>query len=237
MKQETSDLETPISPITAVLVMVLTFVASMVVGIAVFIALSGFPLREQITTVVGELTILLVPLAYMLYKKVDIKSYIRLGKSKLKNLLLGVGLGLGIWLMSIFANLVLTFIIGPSVLVEETSEIIVEFIQESTASLVLVFLSLFLAGVCEEFAFRGFLQNALGSKHSFPVALIGASVAFGLFHPDPQATYIIMGFFTGLVLGYAYHRLKSFVAVASAHATNNLISLTIVLLLINIGMV
>jgi len=237
MKEETSDLETPISPIKAVMVIVLTFVTFLAVFIVSSILLFGFPLWEQVMAVIGELIILLIPLAYMLYKKVDIKSYIGLGKSKLKNLLLGVGLGLGIWLMSIFANLALTYIIGPSVLVEEASEIIVGFIQESTASLVLVFLSLFLAGVCEEFAFRGFLQNALGSKYSFPVALIGASLAFGLFHPDPQATYIILGFLSGLVLGYAYHRLKSFVAVASAHATNNLISLTIVLLLIRMGMV
>lgn len=237
MKEETSGLETPISPIAAVMVIVLTFVAFIVISVAILIILSEFPLGEQVTAVIGELIILLVPLAYMLYKKVSIKEFIRLGELKPKNLLLGVGLGLGTWLMGIFVNLALTYVLGPSELVEEASEVVVGLAQESVAGLVLIFLSLFLAGVCEEFAFRGFLQNVLWSKYSFPVALIGASLAFGLLHPDPQGIYTIIGFLYGLVWGYAYRRLKSFVAVASAHATNDLIGLTIVLLLIHMEMV
>ena len=237
MKEEASDLENPISPIAAVMVIVLTFVAFLVISVASLILLSELPLGGQVTAVIGELTILLVPLAYMLYKKVSIKDFIRLGEFKPKILLLGVGMGLGTWLMGIFANLALTYVLGPSELVEEASEIIIGLAQESVAGLALMSLALFLAGVCEEFAFRGFLQNALGSKHSFPVALTGASLAFGLFHFDPQGTYTIIGFLYSLVWGYAYNRLKSFVAVASAHATNDLIGLTIVLLLIHMGMV
>lgn len=139
MKEETSYLETPISPMAAVMVMVLTFVAFLVISVASFILLSGFALGGQVTAVIGEVTILLVPLAYMLYKKVSIKDFVRLGESKAKNLLLGVGLGLGTWLMGIFANLALTYVIGPSELVEEAGEIIVGLAQESAAGLVLIF--------------------------------------------------------------------------------------------------
>ena len=237
MEKKPSDLRTTISPLAAIMVIVLTFVASLVIGATFYIALSGFPLRGQITAIIGELIILLVPLAYMLYKKVDIKGYIGLRNAKPKNLLLGVGLGLGTWLMGIFASLALILILGPSQAVEEANEIIVEFARVSPSGLVLMALALVLAGICEEFAFRGFLQNALGSKYSFPVALIGASLAFGLLHPDPQGTYTIIGFLYGLVWGYAYNRLKSYIAVASAHMVNDLTSLTILLILINTGMI
>jgi len=237
MKEETSDLKTSISPVAAVLVIVLTFVATLVVGTAYYFFLSNFPLGGQVTFIIGEVTILLVPLAYMLYKKIDIKSYIGLGNAKLRNFLLGIGLGLGTWLMGIFASLAFTLIMGPSQAVEEANKIIVEFAKESAASIVLIALSLVLAGICEEFAFRGFLQNALGSRYSFPVALIGSSAAFGLFHFDPQATYIIVAFLYGLVWGYAYNRLKSYIVVASAHLVTDLTSLTILLLLIHTGMI
>lgn len=232
MKEETSDLETLISPIAAVMIIVITFVAFLVIIATSYIVLYELPLGEQVTCVIGTLTFLLVPLVYMLHKKADIKSYIRIGKFKPKNLLLGVGLGLGTCLMGIFASHALTYVLGPSELVKEVVEIVVRLARESVAGLVLMSLALFLAGVCEEFAFRGFLQNALASKYSFPVALTGASLAFGLFHLDPQGTYTIIAFLVGLVLGYAYNRLKSFVAVASAHATHNLVALTILLLLI-----
>lgn len=237
MEEKPSDLGTLISPFAAIMVIVLTFVTFLVIGTIFYIALFDFPLRGQITTIIGELIILLVPLAYMLYKKVDIKGYIEPGNTKPKNLLLGVGLGLGTWLMGIFASLALTLIMGPSQIVEEANEIIIEFARESAAGLVLMVLALVLAGICEEFAFRGFLQNALGSRFSFPVALVGASAAFGLFHFDPQATYTIVAFLYGLAWGYAYNRLKSYAAVVSAHVVTNLTSLTILLLLIHTGMI
>jgi len=247
---EALEKEDSISPIAAVLVLILTFVLFFAIAILIGMAISlasfifEFQLSDQAITLIeallqvtGELMFLLVPLAYMLYRKINIQSYIKLGEAKLKKLLLGIGLGLGLWVIGLFVNLALTYILGPSQAVEEANETVIAFAKQSTVSLALLALALFLAGICEEFAFRGFLQNALESRYSSSIAIIGASLAFGLFHFDPQATYIIIGFVNGLVLGYAYSRLKSYVAVASAHMMFNLTSLTLILILIHIGLV
>jgi len=242
--------EDSISPLTAVLVIiltvVLTFAISIVIGMAIYLAFFIFKFQlstkvmtviEALMTVIGELMFLLVPLAYMLYRRINVKSYIKLGEAKLKGLLLGIGLGLGSWVMGLFVSLALTYILGPSQAVEEANETVIALATQSTTSLALLTLALSLAGICEEFAFRGFLQNALESRYSSSIAIIGASLAFGLFHFDPQAIYIIVSFVNGLVWGYAYSRLKSYVAVASAHMVFNLTSLALIILLIRMGLV
>jgi membrane protease YdiL (CAAX protease family) len=62
--------------------------------------------------------------------------------------------------------------------------------------------------------------------------VIISSVAFGLFHFDPQFVYIISTIIAGLVLGYIYHRWNSYVVSAIAHSTLNLIVLAFLLLAI-----
>jgi membrane protease YdiL (CAAX protease family) len=89
-----------------------------------------------------------------------------------------------------------------------------------------------LAGVCEEFAFRAFLQNTINRRYSFIPAIIGSSVAFGIFHFDPQLVYILSAIVLGLALGYIYHRWNSYLVAAIAHSTVNLIVLVTLLLAI-----
>jgi membrane protease YdiL (CAAX protease family) len=231
--------EKTISPLTAILIIILTFAALILIEIVreilIYFAVFDFPLSAQIVSVIGELLFLLVPLAYMLHRKIDVKSYIKLGENKLKGLLLGIGLGLGSWVMGIFLTIALTYVLGPSQTVIEANKTITSFATQSTISLALLALALFLAGICEEFAFRGFLQNALESRYSSSIAIIGTSLAFGLAHFDPHAIYSIVVFAYGLVWGYAYTRLKSYIAVASAHMVTDLTSLAIILLLIHMG--
>ncbi|MEM2336599.1 MAG: CPBP family intramembrane glutamic endopeptidase, partial [Candidatus Bathyarchaeia archaeon] len=87
------------------------------------------------------------------------------------------------------------------------------------------------AGICEEFAFRGFLQTAMSSKYPSWMALIASAFAFGLLlHFDPQGVYIIAAFLIGLVLGLIYHLSRSYTVCATAHATLNLIILVLTLL-------
>ena len=112
---------------------------------------------------------------------------------------------------------------------EETNQAIIILLKESPAKIMVV--GGLIPGISEEFAFRSFLQNVLKRRYSFPVALLGGSLAFGLLHFDPQATYSIASFAMGLYLGYFYNRFQSYVMTATAHATNNILGLTIFLLL------
>ncbi len=211
-----------ISPFGAILAVVATFILSLFLGAAFFILFGyGFAM------VFGELLIIVVPLGYMLYKGVDVRSYIGLEIGP-RTILLGVAMG-GLLLFSnviISAGMIAVF--GVSEAVVETNSLIMNM-SDSLQGLLLVIIVLSLAGLCEEFTFRGFLQNTINSKYSLGLALFVSSLAFGFFHFDPQAVYTISAVLMGLLLGYIYHRWHSYVLSAVAHSTLNLIALAIML--------
>jgi hypothetical protein len=214
-----------VSPSEAVLVVVVTFVVFLFLGIAFFLLLGTGP-----TLILGELLILIVPLSYLLSKHVDIKGYIGLD-IKPKVILLGVASGVLLLFVDVAGSAVLTSIFGVSKAVEESNAILTD-LSSSTPGLISVIVALSLTGICEEFAFRGFLQNTINRKYGFVPAVIVSSLAWGLFHFDPQFVYIISVFLMGLILGYIYHHWNSYVVSAIAHSTLNLIVLAFLLLAI-----
>ena len=125
-----------------------------------------------------------------------------------------------------------------SLALNEDANALYASISATTPGLILVATSLVLAGICEEFAFRGFLQNSIFrnlqknprfSRYTFIIAVLVSAAAFGIFHLDPQFVYIIATFVPGLVLGYIYHR-WGYTASATAHASMNFIVLAFLLL-------
>jgi membrane protease YdiL (CAAX protease family) len=212
-----------ISPLNAILIMVVTFFLVLFLGAFFFLTLGDGP-----ALILSELLILIVPLGYMLVKHINIKSYVGLDV-KPKFIMLGLACGFLVLLIDILVSLVLTTIFGASQAVEESNAIITN-LGSSTSGLIAVIAALVLAGVCEEFAFRGFLQSTLNRRYSFIPAVVISSVTFGLFHFDPQLVYILSAIAAGLTLGYIYHRWNSYVVSAIAHATVNLIVLATLLL-------
>ena len=212
-----------ISPLAAALVLGLSFVA----GVLAFpiLLVVELPVATLIVSTIGELMFLFGPLFYMLRKKVNVTEYIMFGN--LKHLVPGLGLGIALQGVSIFLGLVLTYLFGPSTAVEESSQVIIDLTNQSPFSTMMF---LIIPGICEEFALRGFLQNALRRRYSPLVAITGASLAFGLMHFDPQGTYIIMTFVIGLFLGYFYNRFRSYVMAATAHTTFNMMTFAILML-------
>jgi membrane protease YdiL (CAAX protease family) len=214
-----------ISPFAAILAVVASFLLLIFLG-SVILVLFG----EGVSIVASELLVLIIPLCYMIYKRVKIRSYIGLDAKPL-NILLGITFGVILLAFDFFVSIILTMILGPSQTVEEANTLLKDM-SSSSGGLLLVIISLSLAGICEEFTFRGFLQTAVNSRYSFGVALLVSSLSFGFFHFDPQAFYTLSAFFMGLLLGYIYHRWHSYVIAAIAHATLNLITLTLLLLLV-----
>jgi len=212
-----------ISPLAAALVLVLSFVAGILAFPVLFFA--ELSVATLIVSTVGELMFLFVPLFYMLYRKVNVTEYITFGS--LKHLVPGLGLGIALQGVSMILGLVLTYLLGPSTAVEESNQVIIELTNQSPFGTMLF---LIIPGICEEFALRGFLQNALRRRYSPLVAIVGASLAFGLMHFDPQGTYIVMTFVIGLFLGYFYNRFRSYVMAATAHTTFNMMTFAILML-------
>ena len=209
--------------VDAVLVIVVTFVLVLLLGALFLLVLGSGP-----ALVISELLILIVPLGYMLVKRVNVKRYVGLDVNP-KIVVLGFAAAALLFFVDIIVSAVLTTIFGVSQAVEETNAIITE-LGSSPSGLVIVVAALGLAGVCEEFAFRGFLQNTLTRRYSFIPAVIISAVAFGVFHLDIQLVYMISASVAGLVLGYIYHRWNSYVVAAIAHSTVNLVVLIALLL-------
>jgi len=213
-----------ISPGWAILTVVVVFVLSIFLG-AFFFRFFGVGLA----LVFGEMLIALIPFGYMLYKRIDIKRYIGF-EVKLKYILLGISFGAFLLLFNVVINGILVSIFGTSEAVQESNALILNT-SNSAEGLILVVAALSLAGICEEFTFRGFLQTSINSKYSLVVALVVSSLAFGFFHFDPQAVYTLSAFLMGLLLGFIYHHWHSYVVSATAHATMNLIVLAVLLLI------
>jgi len=212
-----------ISPLAAILAVVASFFLSLFLG-ALFFDLFGYAFAQLSV----ELLLIVVPLGYMLHRQVDVRSYIKL-ELKPRTILLGIAFGGFLILFNIAIANVLVSIIGPSQVVEQENELIAD-VSSSPPGLLLMIAGLSLAGICEEFTFRGFLQTAINSKYSFGTALVVSSLAFAvLLHLDPQVVLTISAFLMGLILGYIYHHWHSYAVSATAHATMNLIVLMIML--------
>lgn len=210
-----------------------------VVTFFVFLFLSAAVLLtagEAPTLVVGELLILIVPLIYLLSKRVDVKSYIKLDL-KPKYILIGLGCGVLLLLLNLAVSDGLTAVLGQSQAVQHSDTLITN-LSAAPAGFAAVVASLTLAGICEEFAFRGFLQNSIFkslnenpkyTKFAFPVALVISAGVFGIFHFDPQAVYTLAAFISGLALGLIYQK-WNYTTSATAHLSMNLIVLALLLL-------
>jgi membrane protease YdiL (CAAX protease family) len=215
----------PVPVLEAFLVIVVTFFLGAILG-----TLFLFVLGEGPALFFSELIILLVPLGYLLFKHVDIKRYIGLEVNP-KLVLMGFASAALLLAVDFAVTIVLTSLFGESQVVQESNNAIME-LSSSTEGLIWVAAALGLAGVCEEFAFRGFLQSTLTRRYSFIPALIISAFVFGLFHFDPQLVYIFSAMTAGLVLGYVYHRWNSYVVSAIAHSSVNLLVLAAMLLII-----
>ena len=199
------------------LVIVLTFISLLFLGGVLFI------IEPIFAIVFSELIILIIPLSYLLLKRINIKSYVK-ADLKPKFFLIGIGMGIALLFLDIIVAATLTAIFGTSQAVEESNRIITD-LSQSPVGLIAVVASLSLAGVCEEFAFRGFLQNTINRRYSFLPAVLVSAAVFGLFHFDPQLVYTLSAFTIGLFLGYVYHHWNSYVVSAVAHSTVNIIVL------------
>jgi membrane protease YdiL (CAAX protease family) len=231
MANENENMPSPIVPpqksstvslLEVTLVMIVTFVLFLFIGGALYL------LNIAVALVVSELLLLIVPLTYLLFKRINVKSYIG-AEFKPKFFLVGIGLGIVLLFIDVLISATLTTVFGTSQAVEETNRIITD-LSKSPTGLIAVAASLSLAGICEEFAFRGFLQNTINRRYSFLPAVFVSAAVFGLAHFDPQLVYTLSAFIIGLFLGFVYHRWNSYVVSATAHSTVNIIVLITLLL-------
>jgi membrane protease YdiL (CAAX protease family) len=140
---------------------------------------------NEIGGIVAQLSVLGVPLIYLMSKQIEVKKYVKISLTG-KSLLIGLACGLLLLVLNLLFTLTLTAILGESGAVQRANQRYVAM-AASPLGLSAVVTSLILAGICEEFAFRGFLQNSIfktlrkskSANLAFAVAVAVASTILG----------------------------------------------------------
>ncbi|MCW4018617.1 MAG: CPBP family intramembrane metalloprotease [Candidatus Bathyarchaeota archaeon] len=180
----------PVPLCEAALVIIATFFIFVFISTAV-----QFTFGDEPTLIIGELLILAVPLTYLLLKHINITSFMKIGANP-KSVATGLALGVLLILINIAVSNLLVTVFGESTAVEQSNQLL-SGLSVTPTGFAAVATSLVLAGICEEFAFRGFLQNSIfknlkngrAPQYAFPAALIISAAIFGFFHFDPQLVY------------------------------------------------
>jgi membrane protease YdiL (CAAX protease family) len=125
--------------------------------------------------------------------------------------------------MLLLFSLCVRWPVGPLARIKQFVE---EFVKPAFAHCTLLDLAVLslLAGIGEEWLFRGVLQPALADAFGLWPALLLASLLFGLAHPI-TFTYVVYATLIGLYLGWFAHTFGNLLEVTLAHALYDWIAL------------
>jgi membrane protease YdiL (CAAX protease family) len=138
-------------------------------------------------------------------------------KIRLKDLLLGFGVGVLITLIALTSSII---IFGDKIAFAPFNPIAQELLYPNSLIDILV-----LAPVIEELVYRGVLINIITStfrkKEGIILAVILSSIIFGYTHPAESAIKVIVGL--GLSILYLSQKERNLALPISAHITSNLV--------------
>ena len=142
------------------------------------------------------------------------------------NMLRGVVLGSGSWLVAMGVSAVLTWVVTAMTGEEPTESQVAVDMARSLSPIVAVALIGIAAPVSEELFFRWAAVNAWAREKGIRVAVIGSTVLFGAAHLLGGSLLALPPIFLlGLILAFAYVRTRSLPLVVGMHAAFNCLSL------------
>ncbi len=139
---------------------------------------------------------------------------------------LGVGLGVGGWIVSGIVLTVLSWFFPV-----EVPEWFQQMLTPSSFKDLIIFIGLvwIFIGPCEELFFRGALQNAFTRWRGPMVGILLTGVLFGIAHFDVELWIRSVGaVLIGMIYGVVYFYRKSLIPVIVAHSLNDTISFVLV---------
>jgi membrane protease YdiL (CAAX protease family) len=153
----------------------------------------------------------------------EVRSGLGFGALLYPVIVLGVG---------IVVNLLLQVITGRSV---RSPRQLPAHLSDAGVAVSIVY-AVVIAPIHEELFFRGILFRSLADRYGFAIGATGSGLAFGLIHYVPGPWYgsvLLMSVmvFTGVALAWFYERRGNIAASMVAHATFNVIGLTLILAL------
>ena len=116
--------------------------------------------------------------------------------------------------------------------IEMEEQMVAQELQKYKDTGTIIFLIIvigFLMPIIEELIFRGVLYQALRSKLSVIFSILISSVIFAAMHGEIK--FFIPLLVTGIVCAYSFEKTKSIYAPIGIHIMNNLIAVTVTILL------
>lgn len=206
----------------------ITFVDGLVIGFQM--GFKGLSLEEAAVKA-GKSMLILNELILLIASLVFIRSILkaRVGEVGLgvkgfrrSDIGLGVLVGLGGWILAGIITAILARFFPVEVPEWFRRMVTAENLGDLTAFLLLTWL---LIGPCEEFFFRGALQNALTRWGGAAPGILIAGLLFGFAHFDPTLWIRSVGASViGILYGATYYRRQSLIPCIIAHSLNDTIS-------------
>jgi len=185
-----------------------------------FASLTNQLLASGLTTII---LFAAIPVVGAMIAKVSIRTGFALHWPKWTMWLAAVLLGCSLWVFAYEANL--------SLMTQERVEYLKQLFAgfELNLDAVPLWVKLFALAIapaaCEEFFFRGFLQNAIRQKTSAMLAILCAGVLFGLFHVIVKDALmyerLLPSTLMGIVLGIVFERSGSVLPGMLLHVVHN----------------
>ncbi|MCA9085627.1 MAG: CPBP family intramembrane metalloprotease [Planctomycetaceae bacterium] len=220
----------PVAPLTVSL-------ASLAVVFSLFVVLGSVPSRWQTSLsnqllaagMISVVLFVLVPAAIAGYRRVNLRTGFALRGPALRYVLSAMLLGLSLWAF--------VYELEISFLTEERIEFLKQLYEgfELNLNAVPLWVKLFALAiapaVCEEFFFRGFLQNSIRQRTSAIVAVLISGFLFGLFHVIVKDALLferlLPSTLMGIVLGIVFERSRSVFPGMLLHVLHNGLLVTV----------
>ncbi len=170
-----------------------------------------------------------VPAYYLRRYGTSLKE-VGLRRPTVRLILLGLALGVGLLLLSNFAEqgleLLLKHLLPRNSLANLKkmgesfdAEVLFKQLHSLWLKALFVLMGAVAAPIGEEVFFRGFLYNTLKQRYTMVVGIVFSALAWALIHLSPLNVLII--FPMGMILAYVYERTRSLWVTIIMHAVNN----------------
>lgn len=164
------------------------------------------------------LLFVVMPVAILIYWKVDIVNTFSLQMPRIWHLVAAVLIGLSAWVPAQEVNMLQRSLLGTPETVVQSAERLVEALKLLPPVTALLILAL-LPAVCEELLFRGFLLGGLRSSTGKWPAIVASAAVFGVFHFFVFRFAVTAGL--GVILAYLCWQSRSILPAMVTHALHN----------------
>ena len=214
-------------PSEAVLVIIASFFFSLIPQFfffSMFTDLENLTLDSltiKVSLLIGELSLIIVPIYFLRKRNLSITEMFRLKKIPKNVVIVSVLLGFSLTILSDEADRLFQLILPmPDDWANEIAKMM--RVNSALELLIIVLSAVVFAAVVEEAIFRGFLQISMEEHINVTQAVIYASIAWAFVHANPYL--MVQIFLFGFILGYLAWRTGSIYPAVICHGINNAIA-------------